>query len=241
MAELNGACGAGFDYTETLGELRTRVIRRLGYAAQAANPPSGMADLIDDFLRSAQQFIYRRLYGTGGSFERFFEWTLTVGDRFYDTQANTDACTKKLRPEQITGVWIEDMNGSWSRLSRGIDPALYTSITQNGLPCFYELRQELELFPAPDQAYKLHVKGRFALTQFTEDDDPCCVDPDVLFLNALSRAKNHYQQADAGDIAAEARALLDNLRAAAHGDRRYVPGTQAAPVLTKPVLIDVVP
>lgn len=237
MAELNGACDAGFSNTDTLGNLRARVIRRLGYAAQAASPPPGMADLIDDFIRSAQQFIYRSLRGTEGAFERFFEWTLTAGDRFYDLEANTDACTKKVNQGQITGVWIEDLNGSWFPLTRGIDPVWFTTIDQPGIPCRYDIRQEIEVYPAPDQAYKLHVKGRFKLTQFTDDDDPCCVDSEILFLNALSRAKNHYQQPDAGDVASEARALLQLAVAASHGNRRYIPGAESAPVIPKPVML----
>ena len=52
MATLNPAVGTGA-YTETLQTLRNRILRRLGFAAQISNPPPGMAELVDDFLKSA--------------------------------------------------------------------------------------------------------------------------------------------------------------------------------------------
>lgn len=235
---LNPACDSGFYYAETLATLRTDILIRLGYAAQAASPPPGMASLIDNFLQRSQNSLYRKLQGTAGELERYFAWTMVEGERFYGLLANDDSCAKKLRRDQITGAWVEDVNGTWLPLVYGVNPVLFSSGDQPGLPCRYEVRTNIEVWPAPDQAYTLHIKGRFGLGRFTEDADTCSIDPDLLYLWALARAKNHYQQADANDIAAEAQGMFAAIVAASHGQRRYIPGAPRAQPLTKPVFLD---
>ena len=70
--------------TVTLEEMRLRIARRLGFATQVAMGvlPPGMADLLDDFVRSAHELLYRR-YAVMRQ-ERFFTWDLVAGTRFYD-------------------------------------------------------------------------------------------------------------------------------------------------------------
>lgn len=238
MTEYNAACDAGFYYAETLGELRNDLLIRLGYAAQRSNPPPGMANLLNNFLQRAQSTLYRR-YNVVET-KRFFTWTMVPGERFYGILANEDTCGKKVRFDRITGVWVEDLNSTWIPLAQGINPTYFTMVTQPGLPARFEIRQNIEVFPAPDQAYTLRVQGHFGLMRFTEDDDICTVDPDLLFLWALARAKNHYQQPDARDIAAEANTLLRDVVAASHGIKRYVPGAPSLPPMTKPLFLPLV-
>lgn len=45
----------------TLGDFRTELMIRLGYAANAANPPAGMLSLIDAVVNESQQLLWRRL------------------------------------------------------------------------------------------------------------------------------------------------------------------------------------
>jgi hypothetical protein len=234
MPDFNAACDAGFYYSETLASLRRDLLVRLGYAAQADNPPPGMADLLDSFLQRGQKFLYRRHAAL--ETKRYFSWTMTVGERFYGILSNEDSCAKKLRPEMIESAWVEDLNGTWIPLARGINPALFTSVDFNGLPAFYDVRQTIEVFPAPAEAYTLHVFGRFGLMAFTEDTDYCTVDPDLLFLWALANAKNHYGQADAQDIASEAQTMLRDIIADSHGNTRYIPGAEPSVPATRPTM-----
>lgn len=238
MTVLNADCDAGFYYAETLAALRRDLLIGLGYAAQAASPPPGMADLLNRFLQRSQNILYKRLRGTGGELERWFLWTMVPGERFYGLLSNEDACGKKLRRDQISEVWLEDLNGTWLPMHEGISPGVFTTASQNGRPIRFEVRQNLEVFPAPDQAYTLHVKGRFGPLPFTDDADVCSVDPDLLALWALARAKNHYQQADAADVAAEATTLLGAIMAASHGTRRYVPRSGTTLVPAQPRLVN---
>lgn len=45
----------------TLGDFRTELMIRLGYAANAANPPAGMLSLLDAVVNESQQLLWRRL------------------------------------------------------------------------------------------------------------------------------------------------------------------------------------
>lgn len=235
MPNYNAACDAGFYYSETLADLRRDLLIRLGYAARIASPPPGMNDLLDNFLQRGQAFLYRRHKPL--QTERFYEWTMVQGERFYGILANEDSCGKKVQYDRISSVWVEDLNGDWLRLTRGINPALFTSVTQEGLPAVYEIRQNIEVFPAPDAAYTLRVKGHFGLMRFTEDTDICTIDSELLFLWALANAKNHYGQPDAADIAAQAQTMLRDIIGGSHGDARYIPSESRAPAPTKPVFL----
>lgn len=236
MPNFNCECDEGFYGSETLAELRFDVMVRLGYAAQANNPPPGMATLIDSFLNRAQKTLYRRYKALHT--ERFYRWTMTPGERFYGVRDNIDDCLKKLEPGRITWVGVEDLNGAWNELRAGIPPHFYTAVDFDGLPSHFEVRQCIEVFPAPDVAYTLRVKGHFGLMRFTEDTDRCTIDSDLVFLWALANAKNHYGQPDASDIAAQAQTLLKDLVSETHARKRYVPGHISTPAPTRPLFTD---
>jgi hypothetical protein len=239
MTVYNAACDSGFYYNESLGSLRHDLLVRLGYAAQAKNPPPGMADLLDNFLQRGQNFLYRRYRAL--QTERYFHWTMVPEERFYGILDNEDqddpTCTRKLNPQRITGAWIEDLNHTWIPMTRGIDAAYFTILNRPGIPTRYEIRQTIEVFPAPARAYTLHVKGHFGLSRFTEDTDICTIDSELLFLWALANAKNHYGQADAADIAAQAQTMLKTLVAESHATARYIPGENVPVPATKPLFL----
>ncbi len=205
----------------TLAQLRGRLMARLGYGAQAANPPPGMAVLLNDFLQSAQEALYRR-YDVLRT-ERFFSWPLEVGVRLYDLAANAETCTKEIDPRKLTWVGIE-RDGIWSPLVAGIPPELY-SHDVTGRPERYEVRQCIEIWPAPEETNgNLVMKGRFGLEAFAADEDKTTIDSEMVFLLALANAKAHYGQSDANNYVAQLETMMQNLVAGAHQTRRYVPG-----------------
>lgn len=238
MATLNPAVGTAA-YGVTLLTLRQRMLRRLGFAASVANPPPGMADLVDEFLVSAQTQMVERFPDL--VIERFFSWTMVAGTRFYLTTADDEGTTSPdyvLNPLGVVWVGLEDLNGAFLPLIEGIRPTFYTSESQQGLPSHYEIRQAIEVFPAPDQAYILHVKARFKNLPFTDDADVTTIDPELVFLLALANAKAHYRQPDAQNIFSQATSHLGQLNAGTHGTARYVPGPKRDDTpRTRPVLV----
>lgn len=92
---------------KTLLDLRTSLVRRLGFAANSTLSP-GMADLLDDFLRDAQEQAYWRYPQLRT--ERWWGWQVDAGQRFFDVPID---CTKALNFRRITDAWLEDTGGRW--------------------------------------------------------------------------------------------------------------------------------
>ena len=238
MATLNPATEAIGNYTATLAILRVRLLKRLGFGAHTANPPPGMALLMDEFISSAQVQLAMRFPELVS--ERFYTWAMTIGVRFYTTKADdADPSTPEfiLDPKKISWVGVEDLNGTFYPLIEGINPLLYTTEANKGLPYRYEIRQSLEVFPAPDAAYNLHVKGRPLNFPLVADADIVTIDPELIFLLALANAKAHYQQTDAQIYFTQVTTYLGLLNAGPYGTARFVPGTVQTVPPAQPVLL----
>lgn len=232
---VNCACDEATSY-ETLAVLRARMMVRLGYAGQVANPPPGMAALLDDFLSGSQRLLYLKY--TERLTERFFTWTMEPGVRFYDLPDNDESCTKRLNALKLSWVGVEDLNGQWLPMVDGIPPEFYTATPVNSsIPQRYEIRQCIEVFPIPNAAYKLRIKGHYVLQPFIADDDQTTIDSELVFLWALATAKAHYGQPDANNLAAMANDYLGRLVGGKHGTKRYVPGSVPLPPAVRPTML----
>jgi hypothetical protein len=205
----------------TLKSLRDDLMRRLGFGAQVDNPPPGMAEMLSGFLIEAQELLYRR-YEVLRT-ERMFSWPLTQGVNLYDLPGNAEVCTKKLDPRKVT--WVGAVrDGQWYPLRCGIPPELYSHDIE-GRPERYEIRQCIEIWPAPEATEgSLVIEGHFGLEAFAADADKVTVDDRAVFLLALANAKAHYRQSDANNYVGQLEVYIDNMVAGAHHTRRYVPG-----------------
>lgn len=229
---------------KTLEQLRTRLLVRTGYASQASNPPAGVVLQYNDYLQSAQEYIYHRYKAL--QTRRMFSWTLEEGVRYYDLAANEEECTVRIDRYKIEGAWIQDLNNTWWPLVYGINPVFYTLDQNMGWPNYYEIRQCVEVFPAPQATgYKLWLKGNFQLAPFTADGDFTTIDPEPVFLWALGLAKSHKGDRDAGlptpgaetGYYGQAIRYVKDLIAGGHVTKRYVPGSPEIPIPTPPVMV----
>lgn len=223
--------------SDNLGHLRFRIMVRLGFSNQATNPPPGMAQLINDFLQSAQSYLYRRY--TALHTRRFFRWKIVPGQRFYSLKDNDEDVLGNFHldpAKTIEWVGIQDTRNVWYPMIQGIPPSLYTMLTKPWRPARYDIRQGLEIYPAPDQTYYLWVRGNFGLLSFVQDSDVTTLDSELVFLHALANAKAHYGQPDANNIEAQANAYRGELIAGTHQTAHYVPGTRAVPPAVRPTL-----
>jgi len=274
---------------QTLGQLRNRLMIRLGYAAQVASPPPGMTEELNDFLQDAQEQLYGR--HSDLRTERWWAWQLSEGQRFYDTPID---CTKALNFRKITWAGISDNGGTflqswqattpytlgqmilavtyngelwfevttagttgasepiwpttvggtvvdgtvtftaraagsqtWFPIRQGINPLDYGSPSP-GYPTHFELREFIEVWPAPSKPLVLWIKGHLGLKRFTEDDDYSTVDSNTVFLFALALAKASRGQPDANNYAQMATRSVSNIVASGHGIRRYIPRPSTA-------------
>lgn len=220
----------------TLASMRQNVLTLSGYAAQATNPPPGITELYNAYCDTAQKFIYSQYRAL--QTKRFFSWQLRQGLRYYGLYNNRDCCAVPLNRYRIDGAWIEDLNGVWWPLIFGIDPTFYT-LTQNfGWPNYIDIRQCIEVFPAPQvDGYRLWIKGHFDLAEFTADDDLTTINASPVQNYAVFLAKSAKGAKDAEAYGAMAHAQVGELISGAHLKNRYIPGTTQVPVPTPPVIV----
>lgn len=193
----------------------------------AKRSPPGIRKQVDNFLQEAQKFLYRA-YSVLRT-ERFFTWQMQVGQRFYAVDGNSDSCPRRLDPRMVSWVGVSEGAGSWRSLTCGIPPESYQNSDQRGTPHRYEIRQCIEVWPAPDERqWALRIKGDFGLEPFSADGDRCTIDDEAVLLHALARAKAHFEQDDAAIYERDALEYVKNLTAGSHQTRRYVPGTRSA-------------
>lgn len=193
-------------------------------------------------LRSAQRVLIKR-YPVLDT-ERFFTWTLVAGQNLYelnenDEQTEAPICTDVLDPRRITWAGIE-RDGVWCSLICGIPPECYSHNDWSGWPSRYEVRQCIELWPAPGtEEQKLRLKGHFLLLPFSADDDQATIDDEAVYLLALANTKTYFKQPDAQNYLGELEAYIRNLTAGLHQTRRYVPGQSTrSPAYVTPVPTD---
>ena len=223
---------------KTLATLRAQIAMRLGFASQAANLPPGMTSLINQFLYDAQDNLYHDYPAL--QTRRFFRWKVVPGIRFYSLKDNDEDVISgfSLNPEKtIEWAGIQDDRNVWYGLIEGIPPTLYTMITKPWRPARYEIRQAIELYPAPNQTYWLWIKGHMGLRSFVNDTDTTTILDSLVYLRALADAKAHYGQPDAMAVDKRATRLLFKTVGATHGTTRYIPGTVPTPPAVRPEMI----
>ena len=200
--------------------------------------PPNLTAIVNDFLTGAQTYLYRRY--TALHTKRFFRWKVNPGQRFYSLLDNDENVLGNYHMDPnktIEWVGIQDSRNVWYPMIQGIPPQLYTMITKPWRPARYEIRQALEIYPAPDQTYWLWIRAHFGLMSFVNDTDTSTLDSELIFLHALANAKKHFGQADADSIEEEANAYRKELIAGTHATAHYIPGTIAVPPAVRPTLI----
>lgn len=233
--EMNCDCEAESPY-RTLSELRVELLRRLGFSAMVNNPPPGVNELLTSFLQEAQRFVFAKRPELRA--KRFFKWTMVPGVRYYGLDQNETCCGVTIDPRKVDWCGIRDLNGRWYHLYGRIPPEFYTTVTMPALPFRIEIRSCIEVFPAPNAAYTLFIKGDFGLTAFTNPEHKCSVDDDLVFRFALANAKAHYRHPDAGAVRQDAISMLMSAVAGKHNINRYVPGTVPRPIPPIPTMIE---
>lgn len=162
----------------------------------------------------------------------------TTGGAVNASHTPSDAnCIFNLQPyANIEGAWIVDLNGMWLPMTEGIPPVFYTTSMQPSIPTRFEIRQCIEIFPAPAVGgYQLYIKGHFGKAAFAADSDKPTIDGQLVYLWALANALDYYGKPSAAGIAEQAREHLGSLVAGTHGAKRYIPGVRPLPPAVMPL------
>jgi hypothetical protein len=121
----------------------------------------------------------------------------------------------------VTFTARKPISFTWNPLIQGIDPMLYT-VDNYGIPTNFDVREYVEVYPAPDKPYVLQILGHIGLLRFTEDNDVATIDDSALFTFALAMAKAHYRHPDANNYAQMADRLIRGMVADSHGLKRNI-------------------
>ncbi|MDH5572495.1 MAG: hypothetical protein OEY89_12070 [Gammaproteobacteria bacterium] len=211
----------------TLGELRAEIMSRLGYGAQGA-ASGAMITTINSYLKRGQEYLYWKY--NFNELRKIHDWTLNAGQTLYDWPDN-------MEPRQLIQLRVL-VSSEWQPMTEGIEYQHDTVVDSRSYPCRYDRRAQLEIFPQPDISYTLRGEHYQRLNRFTQDGDRCTIDDTLLFNYALAKAKRHYKQDDAKDYFDEVADMLKKLKAAVHGNKRYIIGEKDSAPVSKPSVID---
>jgi len=126
-------------------------------------------------------------------------------------------------PREVTWVGASCNANTWRPLVKGVPPYVYNTTTM-GPPQFYDIRQAIEIWPAPsDSTWQLQIKGVFSPLPFDADTDTCWIDWQPIFLWATYLTKQHYKQPDAATYQNQAIDYIKSLVAGTHQTARYIP------------------
>jgi hypothetical protein len=107
---FNCECDGG-PANKTLAAYRRDLLIRCGFAAVANNPPPGTRELMDAFLRDAQDFLYHKYPALHT--RRFFRWTMEEGQRFYGILQNDDSTQPRI-PVTFSADSDDTLRVSWN-------------------------------------------------------------------------------------------------------------------------------
>jgi len=93
----------------------------------------------------------------------------------------------------------------------------------------------MEIWPEPDQAYTIYLKGHFGLLPFVADTDVTTIESKLVFLMALANGKAHYGKGDAGTIFRQLEVVLKKYNGEDFGLKRYIPGKKEIHSLPEPL------
>lgn len=206
-----------YDREQTLGELMTELKTRLGFVTQGSS--SKLIDpLLLSFLQEGQHFVYLQL-GSPTSTKRT---TITVerGSKLYDP--HNDIEDEDFDPREIESLHLYETATSQIALRQGITEKMRCDDITPSAPERYDiLNGQIELWPTPDQEYRLVVLYRQGLARFSQAQDRPCVSSRLIFLYALASAKAHYQHNDAKTAGNIFQQALMVERSQRHMNKRY--------------------
>jgi hypothetical protein len=186
---------------KTLGEIRSQIQSRLGFG-MAGNAQIVNSALIDDFIIDAQEALYIQFDWV--ELKETYERNTGVNQQFYDYPPD---CNVE-RIKSISVYW----NGSYVPLIEGIDLE-HRGITPGTIPCRYERRDQLEIWPIPQSStYKLRFEYERTLLPLVDSSDRLSLPDEMVKLYALANAKAHYRQPDADRYAAQLEVMLQRLK-----------------------------
>jgi len=210
----------------TLGELRQELLGRLGFSSQGA-AAGQIATAVNSYLYRGQKQMYWEYEFL--ELKKLHDFTLNAGQTLYDWPDD-------MEPRNIRQMRVK-YNSTWHPLKEGIEIEHDTYVDNRYYPRRYDRAAQLEIWPEPNTTYTLRCEYYHRLNRFTQDNDRCTIDDDLVFLHALAHTKAHYKHADAAAYMEDLNAILRKLKKGVHGNKRYFVGRKEEEAIPRPVVV----
>ena len=220
----------------TLLSLRTELSQRLGFSSSGSGAIL-QKDLLNSALRSGQEQLFYEYGDVLSHRVNDFEPGVTVsGVNQYEFPLDCD-------PQKSMTVSLQREGDSfYTEMQIGIGVAQHNAdaAINNQFPYRWDVlnsarfpgavKPKLELWPTPNDAYKIKLEYNAALGEFNDDVDTTTINSQLILLHAIVTMKAHYQQPDFQLYAGQLESLLGRIRTiglqAGGSTRRYFKKTQ---------------
>lgn len=205
---------------KTLDQMLTELKHRLGFVSQGSG--SKLNDpILKSFLQEGQEYVFHQLDAPLA--RKRTEIVLAPGSKLYDF--HNDSEDEDIDPYLIDAVDLYETDTNLVSLRQGITEKMRSTTVERSVPERWDvLNGQLELFPIPDQSYRLVLHYRQGLNRLEQGDDRPCVPSRLVFLYALASAKAHYGHADAQTTGQIFQSELHSAKSHQHMNKRYIIG-----------------
>lgn len=209
--------------TQTFATMLQTLRSRCGLHATLGATPA-----LEDILTEANDYVYEQL-DDGLPMTSIITLAANVSEYPWDSDE-----AEPIARGSVQSVWIEQGDSERVPLPQGIHHAMRADQSLRAIPERYDSRFvdgifTLEVWPIPDQIYRVFIDHNRVLTRFTQPTDkPSC--PSRLVLGyAIALGKAHYGKADADTAGQSFKTMLYKAKVAQKENRRYLPPSACEP------------
>lgn len=182
-------------------EIRRRVLSRMGKSSNDAQAQQVM-EQVNENIKAAAQAVYLRCNWQQSLIES--EQIVGIDQRFFNYPGNC-----QIQNVVSIGVWDEAAQ-KYRQLRRGsitvqmddeplVEEGEPASIAGRGIPAIYELKGQIEIWPRPDQEYRLKIDHSVNADMET-DDTVSVVDTEAIVLHAMAESYDFDGDRDLANI-----------------------------------------
>lgn len=208
---------------ETYQTMLAKLRSRCGLHATLGNTPA-----LDEILTSANDYVFAQL-DEGLPVSSIL--TLQADMKEYPWTSDEGEVVAR---GSVQSVWVEQGDTERVPLPQGIDHAMRADQDLRDIPQRYDSRYvdgewSMEVWPVPDQPYRLFIDHNRVLTRFTQPTDKPSAPARLVLEYAVAMGKAHYGKADAEVVGQSFRTMLYKEKLKQKENRRFVPPSAACP------------
>lgn len=207
-------------------EIRRRILARQGNQTSDAQAPL-VLEQYNEFIRSAAMEVYTRCSWASSQRESVAE--IGIDQRFVNYPTNaTGGNIIQVAVWDAAASRYRMLRRSRIRIHQDDEPAVETgeptSVSGRGMPTQYEPKAQIELWPRPDQAYRLKI-DHTVNPNIEKDEDVSVVDAECIILWAMADAFDFQGDTALAQVQrAKFEKRIGQLRAWAHTEETFTRG-----------------